>query len=223
MDRENLLKLLHRVGSFNPVQTMEMADILLGMEAAHVRDYHGPANAVEQDTAADVKEEGETYYQRHDGRVIYEYPRGWIYAADGSQCATDSGEGSISCGGYARIPAAEACALIAKWQAEKQPAPSPAPAPAPTQAPERVMVTHHPKDGALGTALALGDPYALRPSIRWEAVEYVRLDIAEGLNGKLALANARLAELERNIGYYRQIIADAAVRMQSEADALRKR
>ena len=198
-------------------------DALLAVEAvaeqiaAHVRDFHGPASAVENDTAADVKPYRCHATSERDFVWKYNDDGGRVWSADGKY----TGEKTTtleSMNGHPVVPLAEADALIAKWQAEK-----PSPAPTPSQAPERVLVTHHPKDGALGTALALGDPYALRPSIRWEAVEYVRLDIAEGLNGKLALANARLAELERNIGYYRQIIADAAVRMQSEADALRKR
>jgi len=88
-----------------------------------------------------------------------------------------------------RVMVSTARARIDAWQAAKQTKPAPSSA----QAPERVMVNISP---ANGNAVAAWSPHELAP----EGIvlhPYVRGDIAEGLNGKLALANARIAELEK--------------------------
>ena len=171
-------------------------DALLAVEAvaeqiaAHVRGFHGPASAVENDTAADVKEE-DRWYMLKGGNAIWVFPQRLVYSASlpfGVQ--SDSTEADMTNDPVAtRVMVSTARARIDAWQAAKQTKPAPSSA----QAPERVMVNISP---ANGNAVAAWSPHELAP----EGIvlhPYVRGDIAEGLNGKLALANARIAELEK--------------------------
>ena len=149
-----------------------------------------PASAVETDTAADVKEE-DRWYMSKGGNAIWVFPQRLVYSASlpfGVQ--SDSTEADMTNDLVAtRVMVSTARARIDAWQAAKQTKPAPSSA----QAPERVMVNISP---ANGNAVAAWSPHELAP----EGIvlhPYVRGDIAEGLNGKLALANARIAELEK--------------------------
>lgn len=108
--------------------------------AAHVRDFHGPANAVESDTAADVKEGGR-WYRDSEGYGIL-----WRYDDAGGKVFTQSASGIPAVDDEHRhnhkpMTEREAEELLARIRG------TPAPSPTPAQAPERVWV-HFYNDGS---------------------------------------------------------------------------